>query len=38
MQIITAVGGSTGPFVLAGVGVVIATFGIFKYRKRKIIK
>ncbi|ATO45430.1 hypothetical protein C5L30_001906 [Companilactobacillus farciminis] len=38
MQIITAVGGSTGPYVLAGVGVVIAAFGIFKYRKRKIIK
>ncbi|KRK99087.1 Firmicu-CTERM sorting domain-containing protein [Companilactobacillus futsaii] len=37
-QVIMAAGGSTGPYVLAGVGISIAAFGIFKYRKRKIVK
>ncbi|MCG5035571.1 Firmicu-CTERM sorting domain-containing protein [Lactiplantibacillus plantarum] len=31
----TVAGGSTGPYVISGVGVVIVAWGYFKFRKRR---
>ncbi|MCW6145664.1 Firmicu-CTERM sorting domain-containing protein [Lactiplantibacillus plantarum] len=34
-QKMTVAGGSTGPYVISGVGVVIVAWGYFKFRKRR---
>ena len=32
---VTVAGGSTGPYLISGVGVVIVAWGYFKFRKRR---
>lgn len=35
---VTVAGGSTGPYLISGVGVVIVAWGYFKLRKRHQLK